>query len=188
MTEEKRLGLGLNALLICLGAATIALGFLWPKSKTAPEAAPSAASAAAPSPPRKRWFPTAMTYCPGPNCTVERKARDECEKRDPPGVFDVAPDFICTLADGVHRMVCDDIDDEHQCGMMSHSDLEYARSELDDYLPRLVDVDFRVEKFVCVDSERSVRCTFPSRSTGLPHSESPIVCNWMGCSVGSEHE
>jgi len=197
--SDERLNTGLVVLLIAVALAMFVIGPLWPKKAlfSRPVLSASASASAAPSArrrkwheePRKRWALSPMTYCPGPNCTVEKKARADCEKRR--GIFSAEPDFVCRLDDGVYRMVCDDIDDERQCGMMSHSDLAHARYELDDFWDRyrhtLVDIDFHADfmesKFRCEETYngRELTCTFTQRSTGYEHPDSPIVCNWMGC-------
>jgi len=192
----ERLSAGLTGLLILLGVATIVAGFFVPHSRT--DAAPSASVAPRARPPvwppapfvARKGAPGAMTYCPGVGCTVEEKARRDCEAR--PGVFSAEPDFVCRRPDGVHRMVCDDVDDEHQCGMMPWSDLAYARLAFDKYIENkpFTDVDFladiREGKLVCQETEREIRCVFTWRSMGLPYPEGMLVCNWMGCGVGSD--
>lgn len=194
--SERRLNPGWHFLLIAVGVATIALGWLWPKKALVPRPPSSASAVASAVPsavrrsrlhvvPRPRGALSPMTYCPGPVCTVEKKARRDCELRH--GVFSAEPDFVCKLDDGVHRMVCDDIDDEHQCGMMSHSDYDYARAELQRYFEKRKDLDvdlladFNEGKLHCIEGEREIECSFTKRATGAEHPDSPIVCNWMGC-------
>lgn len=128
---------------------------------------------------------SALTYCPGPECALEEKARAYCASL--PGLFQAEPDFTCTLADGVHRLVCDDVPDEHQCGHMSHSDLEYARLELRLYWRShpMQDVDVAADEraglYRCREGRRSVSCTFSDRRARKPHPKSPIVCEHDGC-------
>jgi len=144
-------------------------------------AAPAASSAVRRGPP-----PGQLTYCPGPGCALEAKARAACEgpRRPVKGVFSAEPDFVCRFGGDVHRIVCDDVDDERQCGIMSHSDLEYARAELGDYALRVTsfwDMDF--QRLVCDEHDREIVCEFPRLSTGRRHEHSPIRCNWMGCNL-----
>ena len=183
--------------LIVSGLVTIALGFFWPKPGRVPKAVSAIGSASASATPKREWWraqrwrpePIQMTYCPGPDCRVAEKARRACEEREPRGEFSAEPDFVCKFHGDVHRMVCDDVDDEHQCGMMSHSDLAYAREELRQYAQKAAtvfkqvdfDADAREGKLRCIESAREVECEFTQRSTGLTHPDSPIVCNWMGC-------
>ena len=123
---SERLNTGWHALLITIGVATIFAGMF--AMKPAPvvpappveSAAPSASESAAP---RRQPAPGELTYCPGPTCAVEETARRYCEA-ELRGSFAAEPDFTCARDDGVHRIVCDDIADEHQCGHMSHSDLD----------------------------------------------------------------
>ena len=185
MPQPRPIGAGYIALLSVLGVASIVAGRC--ATQVSERRTPDA-GAHAPEFVRKKWAPIPMTYCPGSQCTVEKKARRDCERR-PGGVFSVEPDFVCGLDDGVHRMVCDDVDDEYQCGMMSHSDIAYARHELERYWDRyrhvLVDIDFHADflenKFRCVERARGLSCAFTARSTGREHPDSPIDCNWMGC-------
>lgn len=198
-----RMDTGWHFLLIAIGVATIFAAFFWPAPPaqvfagrwTSPVASAVGGSGVA----RRLASPGDLTFCPGPMCAVEETARHYCEG-ELRGVFLAEPDFTCERADGVHRIVCDDIADEHQCGHMGHSDLDYARLQLSEFwrTTNVEDVAAESRTFTkdagelapldalalnCEMFRRFLVCHFKSRTTGEEHPRSPVSCNWMGCTL-----